>query len=259
MIAMFFGPMRRPLFGAYHPAVGAGNLGVVVCNPWGREYLCAHQSVGLLGRELSAAGHHVLRFDYGGTGDSAGDATEESLQSWREDLDWAIDEIISLGDVRRVAVVGLRLGAIVAAAAAAERRDVDRLVLWEPVVDGKAYVEELLGEPRSAVPSTAFRQVEQEQGGAVVEIGGFPLTHVMRREIEDISSTHYDRSLPSTLLISVRAHEDSTRSLAAQLSARAVAFRSETTQDPIIWLESDDFGAGGVSNNAVQVIREWLQ
>ncbi len=45
---------------------------IVLCHPWGQEYLRAHRSMRQLGNLLAAAGHHVFRLDYFGTGDSGG-------------------------------------------------------------------------------------------------------------------------------------------------------------------------------------------
>jgi hypothetical protein len=58
-------------FGWLHPA--PGRRGVVLCNAWGQEALCAHRSWRLLAMDLAAAGLPTLRFDYPGTGDSLDD------------------------------------------------------------------------------------------------------------------------------------------------------------------------------------------
>src|ERR1700692_718420 len=57
-------------FGWLHP--GNGDRGVVLCNSFGHEYVWTHKGMRRLADELSARGIWVLRFDYRGTGDSAG-------------------------------------------------------------------------------------------------------------------------------------------------------------------------------------------
>src|SRR5262249_40228496 len=52
----------------------------------------------------------------------------------QSDVERAVAELAKRGEVSRVGLLGLRLGATVAALAAARRADVDTLVLWEPVV-----------------------------------------------------------------------------------------------------------------------------
>ena len=57
----------------------------------------------------------------------------------------AIDELKrQVPGLDRVTLVGLRFGATLAAAAAAGRDDVERLVLWDPVVDGADYMQSVL-------------------------------------------------------------------------------------------------------------------
>ncbi len=177
MNTMMFGRAPRSLFGVYHPprTAKARRAGVVLCYPFGQEYMRAHRAFRQLALWLSGAGFHVLRFDYSGTGDSAGDDSEASLAQWALDASIAADELKDTAEVTRVAFVGLRLGAAVAALAAASRGDVDQVVLWDPVVDGAAHVLSLLTPGQQALRHTSR--------DAVVGIFGFPLTAQMRNEI----------------------------------------------------------------------------
>src|ERR1700744_4036696 len=60
-----FGWLQRPAGGS-HPEVG-----VVICNPFAYEALCAHRSVRSFAQTAVDLGMATLRFDYSGTGDSA--------------------------------------------------------------------------------------------------------------------------------------------------------------------------------------------
>lgn len=91
---------------------------------------------------LSASGCDVLSFDYFGTGDSAADLTDADLQGWSSDIDEAIREVKDMSAATRVAVVGLRLGATLAATLFRKpRKDVEALVLWDPITSGARYVD----------------------------------------------------------------------------------------------------------------------
>ena len=57
-------------FGWLH--AGSGTRGVVLCNTYGHEYVWTYSGMRHLADALSARGMWVLRFDYRGTGDSAG-------------------------------------------------------------------------------------------------------------------------------------------------------------------------------------------
>ncbi len=111
MIPFFFGTGGKRLFGVFHPPVGTSKkLGVVLCQPLHREYLLAHRAMRVLASSLAKSGHPVLRFDYYGCGDSAGDGGETRLDRCCEDIKAAVSELQDMGGVRNVGLVGLRLG-----------------------------------------------------------------------------------------------------------------------------------------------------
>ena len=64
---------------------------------------------------LERAGMHTLRFDYLGTGDSAGDVEQASPAQWVADVKAAVEEIQGRLPASSVTLVGLRLGATLAA------------------------------------------------------------------------------------------------------------------------------------------------
>src|SRR6201996_7552654 len=117
MNPLFFGSTGRQLFGIYEPAAAgtSGKRAAVICYPWGPEYINSHRSLRQLTLKLSAIGYHTLRFDYYGTGDSGGDASDADLVGWEADLKSAIDEISEMTGVTRVTLIGLRLGGSIAA------------------------------------------------------------------------------------------------------------------------------------------------
>ncbi|MCS6914980.1 MAG: alpha/beta fold hydrolase [Myxococcales bacterium] len=191
MTPSFFGPSARSLFGIYHPPVGrpARNRGVLLCAPLGQEAIRAHRALRQLAILLSRARYHVLRFDYYGCGDSAGDSSEGHTTQWLEDIATATAELKDCAGVNRVCWVGLRYGASLAVLAARGRRDLDSLVLWDPVVDGKAYLREVcamheqllleeLGDRRRHRRATSPDDAE--------EILGFPLPRRLRDEIRQL-------------------------------------------------------------------------
>jgi pimeloyl-ACP methyl ester carboxylesterase len=140
----YFGDSRRPLFGVHHPPrASSRGPGVVLCPPFGQESLRAHRSLRELAVRLADAGFPALRFDYRGSGDSAGEPEEARLEGWAEDVAAAVAEMRESTGQRRVALVGLRLGGSMAALGARLVGGAESLVLWEPVVDGAAYLAEL--------------------------------------------------------------------------------------------------------------------
>ena len=105
------------------------------------EKIVSHGVVRQFARRLVSEGFAVLRFDCEGEGDSEGKSSELGLEEWVQDtLDAAV--FLQERGVDRVSLFGCRLGAGVAAMAAAEIR-VDTLLLWCPIADGSAYLKEL--------------------------------------------------------------------------------------------------------------------
>ena len=145
MTPLMFGSSSRRLFGIYEPGIGSEHSpkAVVICAPWGEEYLHAHRPLRIFANRLAEAGVHSLRFDYFGTGDSGGDVADSSLRGAEDDVLTAVEELKALADVQSVMLVGMRLGANVAMAAAARMpADVAGLALWDPIVDQNAYFAE---------------------------------------------------------------------------------------------------------------------
>lgn len=134
---------ERPLFAQYHAPLGeARDLGVVICKPFGHEMLATHRALRHLAERLAAAGFAALRLDYDGTGDSSGTDTDpDRARLWHATIDYGVRSLRRRG-MRRIALVGLRFGALLAADFA-KSSPVDALVLLAPPARGRAYLREL--------------------------------------------------------------------------------------------------------------------
>jgi alpha-beta hydrolase superfamily lysophospholipase len=159
----WFGPEDRPLAGWLHlPETGTARAGIVLCQSLGVEALVAHPAYVRLARRLEAMGFAVLRFDYSATGDSAGSIKEDaSVDQWIADVRVARDFIVSCGS-DRVGVVGLRVGATLAARALDDRSRFDALALWDPCATGRAFLREQ--QALKAMTFNANSPYEEEEG-----------------------------------------------------------------------------------------------
>jgi esterase/lipase len=137
----YFAAEQR-LFGCWHP--GRGRRAVVICMSLGHEYQRLHRAGRQLAVQLSRAGIDALRFDYSGSGDSVGD--EFTLVQAQQDVCDAIMFAKNKG-ASVITVIGVRLGAAFAVSAA-QTPGVDSLILWEPVLDGGACLEEWMSLQR---------------------------------------------------------------------------------------------------------------
>jgi len=155
-------------FGWFHPArAPLRRGGVVLCRPLGYEALCSYRTYTQLADTLAAAGFDVLRFDYHGTGDSAGGDTDAGrVPAWIDSIVFAVHELRRITGIADVALMGMRLGATLAVRAALQLGDIDRLVLWAPCTTGKSFVREM----RAASAQRGF-QTAQHANGALEALG----------------------------------------------------------------------------------------
>jgi pimeloyl-ACP methyl ester carboxylesterase len=188
MEPFFFRAGEKRLFGVYdEPARGpARPRAVVLCYPMGHEYFSAHRTFRQLSARLVEAGFHVLRFDYYGCGDSAGESEEGAVEQWLEDIGAAVGEIKDLSGAAEVSLIGARLGATLAALAAGRRRDVDGLALWDPIVKGEDYIRELTRLQKDWLRDGLPEPRRLDPDDPITEAVGFPLTDRLRSDLEKI-------------------------------------------------------------------------
>jgi alpha-beta hydrolase superfamily lysophospholipase len=157
MIPVHFGSPAEPLYGVHHrpETPVAGSVGVVLCQPVFHEATNCHRAFRSLADRFARAGVHALRFDYRGTGDSAGDGQDCSVECWVGDILEAREELLAARGLRSVGLVGLRLGASLAALAAARCPGLPFLTLWEPIAAGGSFLQDLRRVQRDWVESEA--------------------------------------------------------------------------------------------------------
>lgn len=198
MTPLYFGDSARQLFGIYQaPATRPRDTGVLLCNPVGKEYMRSHWALRQVASQLTRSGFHVFRFDYRGTGDSAGESGEGDVASWCEDVVAAAEELKDMAGTRRLALVGLRLGAALAALASETLRPL-RLVLWDPVVAGKPYLDEIGALHRELLASRTYF-ARPRADAAPDELLGFRCPRALRASIATID-------LPRCLAHAERIH-----------------------------------------------------
>jgi alpha/beta superfamily hydrolase len=260
--AFFFGAPPRSLYGFLHepPRPQSATRVVVLCAPLWREGVRAHRVLRQLSVRLAKDGLTVLRFDYTGAGDSAGGNEEGDLDTWLGDVAAAIDEARRAKGVARVTLLGVRFGATLAALAAGRRDDVERLVLWEPVLNGARYLEQGLADQRAWADLYAtWRRVPRAavaDGGD--EILGYRVTEAMRRSISevDLLAAQPPRTAPRALVIE-RTAPAAGAGLAARLADRGARVDEEVLAEAEIWKEHRAEGAAG-ARQTQETIAGWL-
>ncbi len=173
----WFGDPETPLFGWLHRPAGPPRLAVVLCNPFGHEASAAYRTLRSLAKVLAGRGALTLRFDYRGTGNSSGDThAVGGVADWREDILAALAVVRRLAPSAPSALVGLRLGALLALDAAAASDGISALVLIAPPLNGRQFLRELTALDGAGVGDRTTGD----------ELFGFPMSPALRRSISEL-------------------------------------------------------------------------
>lgn len=228
----FFREPARQLYACHHFPSFSSAGAALLCNATGHEYERSHKAVRQLAVQLARADHHVLRFDYYGTGDSSGSSEDGSLECWRDDIGDAIDECRRLTGCEHVTLIGLRLGATLAAQTAAERDDVDGLILYAPVTDAEA----LFADWKQAQAEHDRAHGRSAADPALDEVLGFPVTEAFRNELrEGLSLGSPTRSLRRALVLYEAGREAHDRWIVDTLGSSGASVTAEMPDAPAIW------------------------
>lgn len=141
----WIGEPDRQLYAALHrPGHADATRGVVLVPPLLHEQPRARRFLAEVASAFATNGIAALRFDFYGSGDSAGRADEMQMASMHEDLSRASAALRSLTGVSKVAVMAWRASALVAWDWLRQGGAACELILWEPVVDGREWLDTLL-------------------------------------------------------------------------------------------------------------------
>lgn len=241
MIPVLFGPENRRKYGVFQPALGRGSKGrgIVICDALFDEALCAHRAISFASGSLAQARWNSLRFDYFGTGDSAGDTVDFSLARALDDTTDAIDELKASTGLEAVYLLGMRLGGALAMQIAATREDVRGLVLWDPVIEGETVLR------RYGVSGT--------RGTDGDSVEGYRLPGHLQDELRTLSIAGLFGDYDRPLLMVCTSPTDQHRQIAR--AHAHVDFREVVA--PEAWSNTAVGGVRPIPTAVVNEIREW--
>lgn len=259
----FFGPSQARLFGALHRARSNGRKsGIILCYPMGQEYMRIHRTYVELARNLAESGRDTLRFDYYGCGDSGGEAADGTLKRWADDICQAIQMLRAQTGVRKVYLVGARIGANLALNVGAEAEDLAGIVLWEPIVNGVDHIATLQRAHHDLLANNAeLDGYEQRQlPNCIAELVGFPITKELYDELAaiDLFATTPSRTMPDVLLLA-NSEKPELEAYAGFLRKGEARFEYVIAgESDRIWFKEDRRHKGVIPARAVQAIASWL-
>jgi len=132
---VFINSRKQRLSAVLHMPHGESSPGVILCHGFMGNKIGQHRLFVKAARFLADKGFAVLRFDYSGCGDSTGDHVDISLHHQIMETKDAISFMHNHPLVIKedLTVLGLSMGACVAALTASQDNRVNRLILWAPV------------------------------------------------------------------------------------------------------------------------------
>lgn len=233
-IPCHFGP-RGSLFGSYHPGAAGARDAVLLCPPLGQDLIRCHRLYRQLAHALAGRGIPVLRFDYYGTGDSAGASEEVEWPRCLADVAQAAEALRTRSGCDRVIGFGARLGGSLALAAAG-RVPFAGLILWDPVLDGAGHVT-TLDALQAALRFDTTRFVAPRPAPALADQWlGFATGICLRRQLVQLD---LDPSpLPTLLLLSGMADTHAGRRRFVAAGAEVASLSQPTAWDDLERLET---------------------
>ena len=129
------------------------NTAIIICPGLGWDGVHAYHPLRLLADQLAGDGYCTLRLHYSETGNSkdaessaAGDV--DLWSAWKGSINQACEWLRAHSHARRIVLIGVRIGALLACEIAAERTDIAAILLIAPVLRGKSYMRQIDMEAR---------------------------------------------------------------------------------------------------------------
>ena len=238
------------LFAAHHRPLRPASRAIVMCHPLGEEKLWSHRVFVSFARDMAAAGFEVLRFDVRGEGDSSRAFEQSDLETRIEDTCLAVDAVREVNDsVTDVTLMGLRFGAIVAAITASRRNDISRLVLWDPILDGAAYMQAVLRLNLMYQMAQHHKVIENRDvlvarltRGETVNIEGYELSERLFRQTSEFRLREVLATFRGeTALLQINQNEASVRPELLELSGASPKYRVDSAREEPFWKEIKTF------------------
>jgi pimeloyl-ACP methyl ester carboxylesterase len=219
----------------------------LLCRPFGQEAVRTAPIYRAMSDRLAREGCTVLTFDQHGSGDSPGELGEQAMADWAQDT-LAADHLLR-AEAPGVPVhwFGMGLGANVAAGAAQHAEPAPGcLVLWEPVLDGPAYLERLKAAHRDELTREMGQswQVLLARGGEVEpefpgNVLGFPMGDRLHSELLKL------RDLPLSEIAQRRVRTImalADKQDGAWAASKIEGLTVQAVETPTNWLSIEAFG-----------------
>jgi len=185
-----------------------------------------------------------MRFDYYGTGDSAGDFGESTIGEWLTNIRSAAQELREVSGVQKCSVVGVRIGATLATYAATEENSVETLLLWDPISDGNQYVDKMTKMHDAFVTDIDRFPEGYARDGNVSgnELVGMPFPTELRQSIRQIDLSSITSLYAEQVAVVVTDDRPHYRQSLEHLASLAGSGSYHVVDEPAAWEALSDLG-----------------
>ncbi|MGK5023194.1 hydrolase 2, exosortase A system-associated [Janthinobacterium sp. RB2R34] len=241
--------------------------GIVYIHPFAEELNKSRHVAAMQARAFAAAGYSVLQLDLYGCGDSSGDFGDARWSIWRNDLHLACAWLAQRVD-GPLMLWGLRLGALLALELAAHPPvPVQRLLLWQPELDGRSAIDRFLrlrlaGRMLAGQAEAPGHARAELAAGRAVEVAGYLLAPELVQAIDAIDAASL-RPLAPVYWLQYQSGEAAVlpvaaASLAGQWRAAGVALYIAGFADGPFWNSAELLECPQLLDATASVCHDWL-
>lgn len=137
----------------------------------------------------------------------------------------------------------------------AERGDIEGMVLWDPVLSGMAYIEELTTLHQERARHSLGKARQGTMTERPTEILGFPLTDLMLTDLQKIDLLSI-RQKPANRILAIASSEEASQGrLRGHLKSLNANVDYQYIPSPEIWIEQNKTV---VANRILQSAVSWI-
>lgn len=249
----FFKNCHDSMFGVLHtPDGNTPREGLVLCHAFGEEKLWSHRVFVNTAREATKRGLAVFRFDFRGHGDSHGHTESFSVEDYLSDIDAAIAAFrIECPSIDKIGLLGLRLGGSLALLHASRSSGCARLAIWEPIMDGDRYIQELLrinlGTQLAVYGKVVHNReslVAQMQSGSYANVDGYLISNTFYEDCKSMNllGLGHCKADMQILVAQIAPNiKQDDRADLIELTSRRAATEFLKVEEPPFWREIKPF------------------
>ncbi len=257
-----FGPTGRQLYGVLHAAGHSrrSDAALLICNAFGQEAVRFHRMQRVLADRLSTRGLAVLRFDYFGTGESDGFDEDTSLPGWCDDLLLAHRELCRRSRANRIFWLGVRLGGT-AAMLSSVRADPrpERLVLWDPIIDGHEYLRQLAAAQEDMRASHVGQRASVAPAPIAGEALGFGFGAALREQLAGLDATKLSTVCAARATLVCNSRQPELPAIASRWDASGTPCRVIASDQVFDWFSEEAMNTSLVPTRIVDVLADTME